>query len=233
MSAPVRQSSRARTMAGAACYVVATIQYAIAQVVTAAAWSPSYDWRHNYISDLGNTACGMFALPHATPMCVCSPLRALMNASFVVSGLLIIVGTALLWRFWPAARLMTAALVLWEIAGVGKLLVGLAPENTNLPLHSAAALNIPVGNVAIFLFSVAILKRRRRLAHAGIWVFLLGSLGTVLSIAGAIGGPTFLLGLGVGGMERLAGYPANIWLVAVGTVVLVESMKTNVPRITS
>jgi hypothetical membrane protein len=89
----VRLSIPWRAATGAAFYVVATLQYAIAQIVAASAWDPPYDWAKNYISDLGNTGCGMFAMPHATPQYICSSLNVVMNASFILSGLLIIAGT--------------------------------------------------------------------------------------------------------------------------------------------
>jgi hypothetical protein len=45
--------------------------------------------------------------------------------------------------------------------------------------------------------------------------------GSVLSIAGQYGGPDLYLGLGVGGTERLAGYPGNLWMLLVGAALLV------------
>jgi len=55
----VRSASRAAVVIGGACWAVGVIQYAVAQVV-AAAWTRPYSLRSNCISDLGNTACGMF-----------------------------------------------------------------------------------------------------------------------------------------------------------------------------
>ncbi len=47
---------------GGAVFIVSTIQYGIAQIVAASAWTPAYSWSNNFISDLGNTACGQFAV---------------------------------------------------------------------------------------------------------------------------------------------------------------------------
>src|SRR6202046_5866856 len=117
---------------GGAAWILATLQYAVAQVVVAAAWHhPPYSWLGNYISDLGNTACGPFKVPHGTPSYVCSPMHSAMNASFVIAGILTIAGAVLLRRFWPRRRGTTVALVLWAITGLGKIVVGLVPENTN------------------------------------------------------------------------------------------------------
>jgi hypothetical membrane protein len=194
--------------------------------VAASAWGPPYDWANNYISDLGNTGCGKFSLPHATPEFICSPLHAVMNASFVLSGLLIIAGTMSLWTFWTPRKIAIAAQVLWLIAGVGKMVVGLVPENDDIGLHTAAALNIPIGNVAILLLSIAIFHQRRMLAVAGMFVFVVSLVALSLSIAAQFGRPDLLLGLGVGGMERLSGYPANLWLLMAGIVALSNTART-------
>lgn len=214
---------RASTLGGA-LYVAATFQYAVAQIVVAASWNPPYEWFNNYISDLGNTACGMFAVPHGTPAFVCSPLHAVMNASFVLSGLLVIAGTGLLWGAWPGRKMTAASQVLWIVSGLGKLGVGLAPENRNIALHTVAALSIPVASAAVLLLSLAILRQRRALALVGLGLFAMALIGTVSSIAAQSAGPALLFGLGVGGMERLASYPANVWLVVLGTIAILERL---------
>jgi hypothetical membrane protein len=210
---------------GGALYVAATLQYLVAQVVSAKAWNPPYDWLNNYISDLGNTSCGEFTLPHGAPAFVCSPLHALMNASFVLSGALIGTATILIWKFWPVGRLATIAGVLWLLAAAGKVGVGLVPENMNPALHTAAALNIPIGGLAILLLSLAQSHERKALALLGYAIFSLTLVASALSIAAQFAGSGLLLGLGVGGMERLAGYPANVWLTVVGLVVVSEGAR--------
>lgn len=229
---PVRSSIPARAATGAAFYVAATLQYAVAQVVTASAWDPPYDWDNNYISDLGNTGCGMFAMPRATPQHVCSPLNAVMNASFILSGLLVIAGTLSLWTYWSTRRIAITAQVLWMIAAVGKIVVGLVPENVDIRLHTAAALNIPVGNVAVLLLSIATFRQRPMLAATGIAIFAVSLVAMLLSIAAQLGRPDLLFGLGAGGMERLSGYPANLWLLLAGFVVLTNaaSAQGSLPR---
>jgi hypothetical membrane protein len=214
----VRSSIPWRAATGAAFYVVATLQYAIAQVVAASDWDPPYDWGNNYISDLGNTGCGMFSMPHATPHYVCSPLNAVMNASFILSGLLIIAGTLSLWTYWSPRKIAITAQVLLIVAGVGKIVVGIVPENTDIGPHTAAALNIPVADVAILLLSIATFRQRRMLAATGIFVFVVSLVALSFAIAAQFGRPDLLLGLGVGGMERLSGYPANLWLLMAGIV---------------
>jgi hypothetical membrane protein len=98
----VRGAGRAMVVAGGACWAVGVVQYAVAQIVAAEAWTRPYSLKNNYISDLGNTACGMFHVPHGTPYYVCSPSHAVMNASFIIFGVLTIAVALLLRRIWPA-----------------------------------------------------------------------------------------------------------------------------------
>ena len=209
------------TLLGGCLYIVSVAQYFLVQLYAAAAWHPPYDWFDDFISDLGNTACAMFATPHGAPAWVCSPRHAVMNGAFVASGALLVAGTVALRRFWPTHVAIRSATVLLLITGCGKILVGAAPENEHIVLHSIAALNIPAGNLVVLLFSVAIFQVHKVLAFIGLVAGVLGLVGTTLSVAAQIGGSRFLLGLGTGGMERLAAYPGNAWIVAVGITAIV------------
>jgi len=213
---------------GGTAYIVAIVQYAIAQLVAAAAWNPPYNWMTNFISDLGNTACGQFAI-HGSSSYVCSPRHAVMNASFVVGGVLLIVGTVLLWHLWPARRMTTVALWLWLVAGVGKIVVGLVPENTNASLHVAGATNLLIGSVAILLLSLVARRQHRPLATTGLIIGVVGLVGGVLSTAAQGAGSALDLGIGAGGMERVAGYPSNIWLVIVGVIAILSTKEQTTP----
>ncbi len=222
-SAPGTQ--RLHTFLGGLSYVVATAQYFVIQFYAAAAWNPPYDWFKNYISDLGNTACSDFATPHGSPAFVCSPLHALMNGAFVASGVLLIAGTAELRRFWPAQAATRCGAVLLMISGLGKILVGWVPEDENIVLHSLAAFDIPLASIGICFISWSIFRQHKALALGGLAAFMSGMVATTLSVAAQFMGPAVLFGLGVGGMERLAGYPANIWLAAAGSVAIAEAWK--------
>src|ERR1039457_7243783 len=129
-----RGASRVVVVAGGACWAVGVIQYAVAQIVAATACTRPYSLKNNYISDLGNTACGMFHVPHGTPYYVCSPSHGVMNASFIAFGVLTIAGAVLLQRMWPAGRLARWALIMWILSGLGKIIVGLVPDNNHLGL---------------------------------------------------------------------------------------------------
>jgi hypothetical membrane protein len=212
----VRGAGRAMVVAGGACWAAGVVQYAAAQVVAAGAWTRPYSLKNNYISDLGNTACGMFHVPHGTPYYVCSPSHAVMNASFIIFGVLTIAGALLLQRIWPAGRLARWAVIMWVLSGLGKIVVGLVPENTRIGLHLIGALNVPLESIAILLLSMAIRRSSRVLATIGIVVAVVGLAGSFLSTAGQYAGSSLYLGLGVGGAERLASYPGTLWMLMMG-----------------
>ena len=195
-----------RAAVGGFLWILAMVQYFVAQFVVAAQWRTPYSWWDNYISDLGNTACGQFMGNY-----VCSPLAGVMNASFIIAGLLTVAGVGLLRSVWPETGMATVGVLLWIIAGAGKVLIGVTPENENLPMHMIGALNIPLGSVAILLLALSV--RHSRLGVFGIGVAVVGLGGTALSIFA----PDFI---GVGGAERLAGYPGDIWLFVVGGAAL-------------
>lgn len=224
MTASGTQAPAWPVAAGGVIWILATLQYGIVQAIVAAAWHhPPYSWLNNYISDLGNTVCGQFAVPHGTAAYVCSPMHSTMNISFVVTGLLTIAGAILLRRFWPQDRLTAVALVLWVITGLGKVLVGLSPENKNVDLHLLGVLNIPVGYIAILLLSLSIRQINRTVSMTGIVLAILGLVGTALSTAGQFGSSALYLGLGVGGMERVSDYPASLWVLMIGIIAVLSA----------
>ncbi len=219
-------------LVGGLAWVVGTLQYLICQIVVASAWPISYSLHNNYISDLGNTVCGPFAVPHGMPIEVCSPEHAVMNASFVTAGILTVIGAVALRPFWPPGKLATTGVVLWVVAGLGKIVVGLVPENTSAALHLLGAFNIPIGSVAILLLSIAIPRTSAALAAGGVLLAVLGLVGTILLTAGQYSSALYL-GLGVGGSERLAGYPGNLWMLVIGVLALApryRSLTTASPR---
>jgi hypothetical membrane protein len=220
-----RSAPRVAIMLGGGAWILATLQYAVVQVVVAAAWHhPPYSWLANYISDLGNTACGPFKVPHGTAAYVCSPMHSAMNASFIIAGILTIAGAVLLRRFWPRSRGTTVALVLWVITGLGKIVVGLVPENTNIDLHLLAAFNVPVGCVAILLLSLPRRQASRAVSVTGIVLAVVGLAATVLSTAAEFTSSSSLdLGLRAGGMERVADYPGSLWILMISIIAVLSA----------
>jgi hypothetical protein len=163
-----RPASRVAIVAGGAVWIVATLQYAIVQIVAAAAWHhPPYNWLHR--------------------------------------------------------RLTTVALILWIITGAGKIAVGLVPENTNINLHLLAAFNIPVGCVAILLLSLSIRHISRAVSVTGTVLAVIGLAGTALYTTAEFAGSSLYLGLGAGGMERVADYPGSLWLLMIGIIAVLSA----------
>src|SRR5262249_6948535 len=83
----------------------------------------------------------------------------------------------------------------------------------------------PVESIAILLVGIALLGSQRPLGVLSICLAMLGLTGTVLGIAGEVIGPALYLGLGVGGMERVAEYPGALWRLVVGVAVVVSAAR--------
>lgn len=100
--------------------------YLVLELAAVAAFRAPYSLLANTISDLGSTTCTTIAYPLG-PVPVCSPAHGLVNAAFVVFGLLTGVGAVLLRPRLPPGRLVAAATVLWVVAGVSSVATGLVP----------------------------------------------------------------------------------------------------------
>jgi hypothetical protein len=124
---------------------------------------------------------------------------------------------------WPHRRLTSVTLVLWVITGLGKVAVGLVPENTNINLHLLAAFNVPVGCVAILLLSLSIRHINHAVSVTGIVLAVIGLAGTVLSPSAEFAGSSLYLGLGAGGMERVADYSGSLWLLMMGIIAVLSA----------
>jgi hypothetical membrane protein len=200
---------------GAACWAL-SIAFFVNQAIVQAASARPYSLATNYISDLGNTACGSYSAGgyHAD---VCSPLHGLMNATFIVVGLLHVLGAILTRRAWPRRLLTSSGLALLALAGVGLILAGFAPENVNLSLHSQGALfGLDCLNVAMILLGLGLLHVARGLGAMALVAGLVGIVGSVLFMHS-------LAGLPVGTAERIADYPAAAMVVVLGAFLLGSS----------
>jgi hypothetical membrane protein len=198
-----------RAAVGGFLWILAMVQYFVAQVAVASQWRVPYSWWDNSVGDLGNTGCGQFMANE-----VCSPLAGSMNAAFIIAGLLTAAGIGLTRSVWPATGMASVGVLLWILAGAGQVLVGVAPENENLPLHMIGELHLPLASVAILLLGLA--SRRSGLGVFGIVMAVVGLGGVAMSIFA----PDVI---GVGGAERLAGYPSALWLFVVGAAALLPN----------
>jgi len=201
---------------GAAAWILA-LQFFVVQGVVQLAWTTPFSLAHNMISDLARETCG--PLPRAPGIDVaCSPWHALMNASIIANGVLIPLGVLLTRRRWPATRLMTIALAMIALTGPGHFMVGLWPSDTGPTMHLLGAGSIlALGNPGMVVAGWAAWKSRRGQAIASV----------VLGFAGIAGTLFFLndtgLGIGLGGMERLAFYPLTLWCGLQGIVLARQS----------
>jgi len=199
---------------GAIAWICA-VQFFVAQAVVQSAWATPYSLQHNFISDLGNTSCGPYS--YDTIVYVCSPLYRWMNASFVLLGATILLGAGLVRGAFPAGKLATLGLVLVGLAGLGIVLVGLFPEDVNLPVHKlGAATQFLAGNAGIALLGGAMVRAgmRRGLALFSIVAGVAGLVATALFVE------EIYLGIGIGGMERIAAYEIPIWSIVAGASLL-------------
>lgn len=206
--------------------VLSVLQYFLAEAVVALAWAGPrpYDLRTGYISDLGALHCGIYRGRD-----VCSPLNWLMNASFVIQGLGLLVGAALLTSgvlrvaAWPGTHAdwgrrepwlaATAVRLLTGAAGAGTIVVGLVPEDLGSPWHYAGAiLYFLAGGVALLVLGLLWLRKSRMA-----WFLLV--CGGVSLAAVATGGLTRMRVPEPGTLERLMGYPVTAGMAAAGLVI--------------
>jgi hypothetical membrane protein len=195
---------------GPAIFTAATLYFVI-QVIVAWVFTPTYSLVSNSISDLGETSCGGYGSP-----AICSPRWWLMDyAGFVVLGLIMVIGSALLYHEFTerAPRERHAAMLgfsLMALGGLGSILVGFFPENENGTMHILGAfLAIAIGNVAILVLGgVLTLPESMRRS-----MLMFSSLALVALLCFAAHRP---FGIGRGTMERIAAYPVTIWLITFG-----------------
>jgi hypothetical membrane protein len=191
---------------------LSAVQFFVAQVVVASAWTRPFSLTTRYISDLGNTACGPY------PNAVCSPWHGVMNASFITVGITMAIGAVLTWRaFLPGWR-RGIATMLFVAAGVGVLAVGVYPENEHNTNHSiGAGINFIGGNAALILFGLALPPltfSRSAFRWFSVMAGTIGLIATVLFVS------RHDLGLGRGGIERVAAYTTTVWQIVAGLMLL-------------
>ncbi|WP_347755417.1 DUF998 domain-containing protein [Agrococcus sp. ProA11] len=208
---------RARRIAGGVL-LVATAQYFVAEVVTAAAWVRApYSFVRHYVSDLGIPEC----LTSVDPV-ICSPAHAVMNTGFVLQGVLVASATWLLmgelrrgWR-WPVG-------ILGHVFAVGVIMVGLLPGSVDAGVGSESARNalhvigatLAIGGGMLLVGAVAgalLHAGQRRLSAAIGALALLDGIGVVL----------FTIGheATIGATERLAVWPTTLAFVTLGVAAL-------------
>lgn len=200
----------------AATLWVLTGWFFIAQVIVGRAWHPAYRRSINYISDLGAVHCDQSAVH--TARYVCSPWHPAMDASFIAVGVLILAGAVLIRRALPPGRLGALGLGLVALAGAGLVVVGLFPSDVNNAAHvSGAAVQLVAGNVGMSVLGIGWLRGTPWMARGG-FSAACGATGLAGSMLFQQG---IYLGIGGGGMERVAVYPLFCWTIVIGGLLLV------------
>ncbi|MEU6666070.1 DUF998 domain-containing protein [Streptomyces sp. NPDC046727] len=195
---------------GYVAWVAGVTQFFVAHGIVESAWNRPYSWARNNISDLGNAHCAMQSEPEQRY--VCSPEHGLMNASFVTVGTLLIVGVVFAGALWRTGATAMVARCLLACAGLGFVLAGLAPSDVHENQHVLGALLImAMGNIGLVLTGV------------GLADDVPGPLRWASSLLGATAITAFglflsgrYLGLGMGGMERVAVFPLLVWALSIG-----------------
>ncbi|MEO7449006.1 MAG: DUF998 domain-containing protein [Humibacillus sp.] len=204
-----------RTSGRAAAWLVQPAYLLVELGVAAVALTASaaYSLRDDTISSLGQLTC---APGHGgSEVMVCSPGHLVLDAAFILFGLLRVVGAiSLVHRLAPGLA-RTIATMCWVASGVASAAVGLAPVDALPTVHSLVAAPVFVLQPLAVLASAVALRRSP--ATAPRWVATLGLAVGALTVVGAIafglriGSPTW-----VGGLERLALWPTYPWLGVVG-----------------
>lgn len=199
---------------------ISTLVYFVGQAIAQAAWKTPYSVLDNPISDLGMTTCGTWPPPGVGTQIaarlgtghgyLCSPLHDVMNVSFILTGALLLLGLSVTRTVWPRRRLATWGLAFLALAGLGKIVVGLAPENV-LILHAIGGLGIPCGNLGLGLVGLSIWGERR---WVGVFSVLLGGVGLLALPVGSL--LVLAVGHGTGAAERVSDYPLIVWAVVLG-----------------
>ena len=186
------------------------VQFFVAEQVVRHAWQLPYRFALNYVSDLGAVHCDAV---------VCSPLHGVMNASFVLQGVLIGGGAMLLRRRFSPQPAYTVAFGLLVVCGLGVLTVGLAPEDVRNGLHVAGATaHFIAGGLAMLTLGVLLLRDARRRALGG-WLSVAMGLAVLgaTALLGLRSTPVWAsFGLGVGAVERVAAYGIPLWMMGMG-----------------
>ncbi|MFE0652533.1 DUF998 domain-containing protein [Streptomyces sp. NPDC059534] len=200
-----------RVRIGYWAWIVGVVQFFVAHVIAELAWARPYSWARNNISDLGNVHCAL--QPEPEPRYICSPEHGLMNVSFVVLGVLLVVGAVLTSGvLWRSGRAATTTQWLLAGAGLGFALAGLAPADVNENQHVLGALLImAAGNIGLVMAGFALAERIPTPLRWGT-----GLLGLTAITALGLFLSRHYLGLGMGGMERIAAFPLLLWALAVG-----------------
>ncbi len=212
-----------RRRAGLACWLVQPV-YLVVELLVAAAASSAYSLRDDTISTLGQVRCILG--DGGAVVGVCSSGHAVMNAGFVVFGLLRALGALLLRDHFRPSRWRTAATSLWVLSGIFSAAVGLAPVDQYPGVHALVATPIFVLQPLAILATVGAVGQGVSAAvrSTGLMAGALSAIGS-LGFGARLGQPTW-----GGGLERLALWPAYVWLGILAASLVAATRPAHLPR---
>lgn len=182
-----------------------SLQYFVIQYITAMAWTTQFSWKYNAISDLGNTACGMYSGRY-----VCSPDHFLMNLSFIALGATMTLSSMLIYQDFQKSRILLLSFTIMGLAGIGAIVVGLFPENINHVYHTIGAATVLICGPLSMLFLGSNLNISSFFREITLILSIFSFIALALYFSHTYGP------IGRGGMERAAAYPQTIWLILLG-----------------
>ena len=226
MNSIVRSGAASAT--GAVLLLLGPLLSWVAELITAAAWQdPPYSPLYNWVSHLGLTGPPQTAFGQVGN----SPLGAVMDAGWIIYGLLLIVGTFLVFDVRKGARPIIVA-ILATIAGVGVALVGaFQGSNANVEsglivFHTFGAQSVMLaGNIMAIV--VGANGARIGLSHGR----SLASI--VLGVVGLVTFPVFMADVFTGWMwnvglfERGVIYPIMVGHVLLGSGLIAAQRNTS------
>jgi hypothetical protein len=170
--------------------------------------------RDEPISNLGITNCDYYkAFQNGEWAYVCSPLHHVMNATFVVYGLLIMLSTALaIHALWPGRRLKSVGVAVVFLGGIETVIAGMSPVNLTLVLHNVSGfLALAAVNLGLLILGAAAFKTQRVL---GWFTLLCGLAGTTAFAMTFVA--QYYTWLGYGGWQRVAACTFAAWGICIG-----------------
>jgi hypothetical membrane protein len=202
----------------AGAFLLGSVVYLAAEAIAAAGWkSPSYSYAQNWISDLGSATAGVFQGRELN-----SPLHVVMNAGFIIQGLLVGFAIVLLSRT-IVGRTRRFTSIMGVVIAIGYVLVGTfhgslqAQQDGTLPLHfTGAALAIFGGNALALVLGLH-WRKSAGTRTLGLLSAVVGGLGL---LAAVVLMSTFNADVPSGLIERCSVYSIVLWELLVAVALL-------------
>lgn len=196
---------------GAVAWLLVPLYLVAEFVAIGAVWSTGpapHDPLRNVISDLGAAGCTTIPYPYGD-VPVCSPASGLLNAAFIVTGLLMVLGAVCTARALRPGRAHTVGVALWVLVGLA-CMGSAVPLDVDLSLHTLLSLPMVLQGPAVWFTASGLRDRMPRLAAVGRVVAVVAVVASLTMLAVSVSG--WFIGL----WQRLSVWPGYLWLGAVG-----------------